>query len=103
MASTPEAAVKKAVKRLLDKHAIWHFSPSMNGYGRAGIPDIIACCKGLFLGIECKAGKGQTTVLQQRELDAIENHGGYTFVAREDNLDRLEKHLCLLTGKSTKA
>lgn len=86
MAMTPEARVKKAVKAMLDEMGIWHFSPSMNGFGRAGIPDIVACCNGRFIGIECKAGENVLTALQERELGAIHNHGGFTYIVREKNL-----------------
>lgn len=97
MAMTPEAKVKLAVKKILDELGIYHFSPFMAGMGRAGVPDIIACHEGRFLGIECKAGKGKTTALQDRELNAIAAAGGYTFVARETNLEELRDELeCLI-------
>jgi hypothetical protein len=96
VAITPEGKVKAAVKKLLDDLRIYHFSPYMAGMGRAGVPDIICCFNGKFLGIECKAGKGKTTALQDRELDAICAAGGFVFVAREDNLKTLkERLLCL--------
>jgi hypothetical protein len=93
MARTPERAVKDAVEKLLKAHKVWYFFPNMTGYGRAGIPDIIACVRGRFLAIECKAGKGQTTALQDRELERIEDSGGFAIVIREDNLDVLEQIL----------
>lgn len=96
MADTPEKKVKLAVKKILDSLGIYHFSPFMAGMGRAGVPDIIACYNGRFLGIECKAGKGKTTALQDRELAAIDAAGGLTFVARETNLDELKETLTCL-------
>ena len=90
MTMTPEAKVKKAVRNLLDELNIYHFMPPANGFGRAGIPDIIGCMDGQFIAIECKAGKGKTTALQDRELNAISNHGGTTFIANEHNLDELK-------------
>jgi Holliday junction resolvase len=93
MASTPEAKVKKRVREVLDKLGIYHFMPPANGFGRAGIPDIIGCMDGHFIAIECKAGKGKTTALQDRELGAILNHGGTVFIAREDNLADLQQLL----------
>jgi Holliday junction resolvase len=97
MASTPEAKVKLAVKKVLDELGIYHFSPYMAGMGRAGVPDIIACHKGRFVAIECKAGKGKTTALQDRELNAIADAGGYAFVARETNIKELREALECLT------
>ena len=93
MAQTPESKVKKAVREMLDVLKIYHFMPPANGFGRAGIPDIIACMNGHFIAIECKAGKGQTTALQDRELNAILNAGGTTYIARESNLDELQQLL----------
>jgi len=93
MASTPESKVKANVRKILDDLKIYHFMPPANGFGRAGIPDIIGCMGGRFIAIECKAGKGQTTALQDRELNAILNHGGTVFIAREDNLEDLQQLL----------
>lgn len=88
--TTPETKVKRAVVKILDKHGAYHFFPATHGYGRSGVPDIVACHNGQFIGIECKAGKGTTTALQERELKLIEKAGGVTFVIREDTLDVLE-------------
>ena len=93
MASTPEAKVKAAVKKLLDEMGIYHFSPFQAGMGRAGIPDIIACYNGLFLAIECKAGKGKTTALQEREINAIRAAKGLAFVINEENVDNIKELL----------
>jgi hypothetical protein len=89
MPMTPEAKVKKKVKEILDQMGVYHFSPMQNGMGRAGIPDIIGCLEGQFLGIECKAGKGTTTALQERELTRIQNAGGYALVVNEENINQL--------------
>ena len=90
MTTTPEGKVKKAVRILLDTMGIYHFMPPANGFGRAGIPDIIGCMDGHFIAIECKAGKGKTTALQDRELNLILNAGGTVFIAREHNIPDLE-------------
>ena len=60
--------------------------PAANGYGHAGIPDIICCIDGQFVGIECKAGKGKTTALQDREIEKINTSGASAFVVRETNI-----------------
>ncbi len=89
----PEAKVKDAVKKLLEISGVYFFMPFQAGAGRAGIPDIIACYKGHFLGIECKAGKGTTTALQDRELERIRSAGGISMVINEHNLHELKEHL----------
>ena len=93
MAMTPEAKVKASVKRILNAHDVYYFPPATAGYGRSGVPDIVCCIMGRFLAIECKAGKGKTTALQDREIEAIRDAGGIVMVINEDNLDALVKVL----------
>ena len=89
MATTPEGKVKKQVKKILDDLGAYHFSPMMDGFGRSGVPDIIACYKGMFIGIECKAGKNEATALQKHNMDLIRQAGGYTTVINESNIQML--------------
>lgn len=87
---TPEGLVKKRTKLILDRHEVYYFFPPANGYGRTGIPDVICCVNGYFIGIECKAGKNTPTALQSREIDKIVAAGGVAMVVNEENLEVLE-------------
>ena len=91
MAQTPEKRVKNACVAVLNKHGAYYFFAAANGYGRAGIPDIIVCHKGKFLAIECKAGKNKPTALQEREIVSIHKAGGAAMVVREDTVAALEQ------------
>ena len=82
--ATPESLVKKSVVELLKKEGIYHFFAAANGYGRAGIPDIICCVDGSFVAIECKAGKNKPTALQLREMQRIDDAGGVSLVVTDD-------------------
>lgn len=90
MANTPESKVKRKVTDILNKYNAYFFYPPSNGFGRAGIPDIIVCYCGQFIAIECKAGKNTTTALQRKELRAIEDAGGYALVINETNIDQVD-------------
>jgi Holliday junction resolvase len=81
---TPERKVKAKVSKLLKERGAYHFYPVASMYGSAGIPDIIACYQGKFIGIECKAGKGKTTALQEHNLQLIRDAGGISLVVYED-------------------
>lgn len=87
---TPEGKVKAKCVDVLKKYGAYYFFPAQNGYGRAGIPDIVACYKGHFLAIECKAGFNKPTALQEREMAAIQKAGGSAMVVREDTVDLLQ-------------
>jgi len=90
MAKTPEGEIKDQVRKVLDDMGAYYFFPAANGYGRTGIPDVIACVGGHFVGIECKAGSKQPTALQQRELDNIEKAEGTGLIVNADNIDILK-------------
>jgi len=100
VALTPERKVKQQVVALLKEAGAYYFFPSANGLGRSGIPDIIVCYRGRFVGIECKAGKGQTTALQERELKRIREAGGVSLVIREENINMVSSLLNLLRAST---
>ena len=93
MSETPEKKVKNKVKKRIENAGGYMFYPVMGGMGTNGIPDIIACVKGRFAGIETKAGKGKPTKLQLIQLRKIYEAGGTSLVINEDNLHILDHWL----------
>lgn len=93
MAMTPEAKVKKQIRKILDTTRTYYAMPIGTGYGSSGVPDFLACKDGHFVGIEAKAGKGKTTALQEDNLQRIRDSGGSTLVINETNLHELESFL----------
>jgi len=91
--STPETKVKQRVKKILEEYRVYCFMPATGGYGRSGIPDIVGCYKGVFFAVECKAGRGTTTALQEKELRKIREAGGTAFVINETNTEELSQWL----------
>ena len=89
--ATPESKVKARCVDTIKKYKAYYFFPAQNGYGRAGIPDIIVCYRGMFLGVECKAGFNKPTALQEREMATINAAGGSAMVVREDTIELLEE------------
>lgn len=88
---TPEGKVKERVKKLLKENDVFFFMPKGSTYGTQGIPDIICCIRGMFIGIETKAGHGVPTAMQKEQMHRIVEHGGYTFCINEDNFDVLQE------------
>lgn len=62
---------KRKIKKFLDSIGAWHFSPFMAGRGASGVPDIIACINGVFVGIEVKRPGGKPTRLQLMRMSQI--------------------------------
>lgn len=88
--ATPESKVKTKVKKLLAAHGAYHFMPATHGYGTSGVPDIIACLHGKFIGIECKANGGKPTALQLKNLQELSSAGGIAILVDETGLGALE-------------
>jgi Holliday junction resolvase len=89
MAQTPERRVKQKVVKILEEAGAYYFYPVSGGYGASGVPDVVACFKSKFIGIECKAGKNVPTALQLKNLAQITKNGGYSLVINEENVEDL--------------
>lgn len=94
-ALTPEGKVKRKVVQVLKKYRVWYFFPAANGFGRAGIPDIVAIVRGRFVGIEVKADRTKKlTALQAQCAEQIKAAGGAWFLVCDDeSRGRLEQFL----------
>lgn len=71
------AEIKKYLSSLGSDVFFWkeHGGP----YGTSGVPDIICCYKGRFLGLEVKLPSGKLTELQKRAIAKINRAGGIAF------------------------
>lgn len=88
---TPEGKVKAKVTKALKAMGAYYCFPVTGGFGASGVPDILICYRGRFVAIECKAGKGRVTALQQSNLDAIVRAGGVALVIAEAQADFVEQ------------
>ena len=68
------AAIRRYLGTLGDDVFFW--KESGGPYGTSGVPDIICCYKGRFLGLEAKLPGGKLTALQERALERINRAGG---------------------------
>ena len=68
------AAIKKYLSSLGSDVFFW--KEHGGSYGCSGIPDVICCYKGRFLGLECKMPGGRLTELQKRAIEKINRAGG---------------------------
>jgi hypothetical protein len=97
--TTPEKKVKGNVVAVLKALNAYYFFPATGGYGRSGVPDVVTCLGGKFIGIECKAGSGKTTPLQERELQAIEDAGGIAILYSEPAMNKQDLKELLRKGE----
>jgi hypothetical protein len=89
MADTPEKKVKRKVMEQLKVMKAYTVTPMTGGFGNSGVPDVLCCYEGRFIGIECKANGGKPTALQIHNLNSIEIAGGIALLINESNVDNL--------------
>jgi hypothetical protein len=85
---TPEFFEKKDIAKYLDSIGAWNFKPLMAGFGKSGVPDIVACVPmtitaemvgmriGIFVGVEVKREGKEPTKLQLARIGEIKDSGG---------------------------
>ena len=94
MATTPEGVVKKKVVAILKARKCYYFLPMTHGYGKSGVFDIVACYKGQFIGIECKAdATKKMTALQVKNFNDANETGATSLLIHKDNINELESAL----------
>lgn len=86
-----ETKLQKEVQKYLLSKGCYEFKVHGSIYMKAGIPDIICCYKGLFIGIETKVGKNKMSELQKIHKEEILKAGGIHILAY--NLDDVKKVL----------
>ena len=78
-----EKDIVAAIKRYLKTVEGCFFWKEHGGmYGTAGIPDIICCYRGRFIGFEVKTDVGEPTKLQLSAIRKIKAAGGNALVVR---------------------
>jgi hypothetical protein len=95
-AATPEGRVKRRLTEMLKRHKVWYFFPGNNGFGKSGLPDIVAIIRGRFVGIEVKADSTKKpTALQWKISREIKEAGGMWFLVYDDaTIAEVEEYIC---------
>lgn len=81
---TREATVQKRIADRLRDRGAWVVKCHQSGWGKRGVPDLIACYRGVFVAIECKAPAphgAPLTPAQKTQLLEIHGAGGASLVA----------------------
>ena len=73
-----EKTFENRVKKFLKDEGCYFIKYWGGGeFTKAGVPDILCCCNGCFIGIEVKAPNGKPSPLQIHNLKKIDEAGGY--------------------------
>ena len=101
MGTTPEGAVKRKLRKLLQQYqGVYTYWPVPSGFGKTTL-DVLGCYRGLFFNVETKAPGKKPTLRQQVELETIGYAMGKSFViSGEDSpvFDELRQWLDMITS-----
>lgn len=86
-----EKLFENQVKEYLKEEGCWFVKFFANSYTKKGIPDILVCCNGKFIGVEVKAAKGRPSELQIHNLKKIDAAGGYAILLYPDMFDTFKR------------
>lgn len=75
-----EKNFENTVKKFIENSGGWHVKFFANRMTKSGIPDILACINGYFVGIEVKAENGKPSDLQKYHRKKITESGGIAIV-----------------------
>ena len=77
-----EKIIENKIKSYLKSKGAYYIKHHGSQFSQVGVPDILACYRGRFIGIEVKNENGKTTPLQDLNLKMINDAGGIGIVAR---------------------
>lgn len=75
----------------------WHYKYWAGPYSKSGIPDLICCINGHFVGIEVKAANGHPSELQKRNIRLIKESNGHAYIVYPKDFEWLKEELTRLS------
>ena len=87
-----EKNFEEKVKQFLKESGCWNLKYwGGGGYTKSGIPDLLVCCKGRFMGVELKGPNGKPTELQIYHLREIDKAGGLAVLLYPKDFDLFKR------------
>lgn len=85
-----EKTFENKIKKYLDEKGCWYVKFFANRMTKVGVPDILACVNGYFVGIEVKADNGKPSELQYWNRNKIREAGGISVIVYPNQFDDLK-------------
>lgn len=88
-----EKELENKIKRFLADQGAYYFKHFGCKFSKAGVPDIVGCLNGRFIGIEVKREDGKATDIQKHHLEQIKEKGGFAMLVRPSNFEEFKAKL----------
>ena len=76
----------------LEKQNTYAVKFNASGISKNGVPDVLVCLNGYFLGLELKTDKGVASALQKYNINQINMMGGVSIVLRPSMWEDFKKY-----------
>lgn len=86
-----EKNFENKIKKYLKDDGAYFVKYFANRMTKVGIPDILACVNGYFMGIEVKAEKGTPSELQIYNIKQINEASGLGVIVRPSDFEKLKE------------
>lgn len=86
-----EKNFENKIKKFLAEQGAWVLKTWGGGMQRSGVPDLICCVNGVFVGIEVKASRGKPSDLQQYNIAWINKSGGVGVILYPEGFETFKK------------
>lgn len=85
-----EKTFENKIKKYLKSKGCYEVKFFANSFTRVGVPDVLACVNGYFVGIEVKAQNGHPSELQLHNIEEIRKAGGFAYVVYPSGWEKLK-------------
>lgn len=88
-----EKNFENKIKGFLKEQGAYFVKFFANNYTKKGVPDILACINGYFVGIEVKAQNGHPSELQLYNIEQIRKADGFAFVLYPSGYEQFKEFI----------
>jgi Holliday junction resolvase len=94
-----EKQFENKIKKFLKDEGCWLLKYWAGAsYTKSGIPDLLICCNGYFLGVEVKASNGKPSELQLWNVKKIREAGGIAMILYPKDFEKFKDLIHELKG-----
>lgn len=88
-----EKNFENKIKGFLKEQGAYFVKFFANNYTKKGVPDILTCINGYFVGIEVKAQNGHPSELQLYNIEQIRKADGFAFVLYPSGYEQFKEFI----------
>lgn len=86
-----EKAFQSKLIKLIEKNNGYVVKFNASAISKIGVPDLLACINGKFVGLEVKKENGKPSEIQLWNIEQIKKSGGIAMVVKPSDYESVEK------------